>query len=79
MGLTQKATEDALYVIAAEPNDHRGYRSRADALLYQGEFEFSLIDYYHCIEMRPDLVDHETGVKRCEDAVKRQFYMMTKI
>lgn len=71
MGLTQKATEDALYVIAAEPNDHRGYRSRADALLYQGEFEFSLIDYYHCIEMRPDLVDHETGVKRCEDAVKK--------
>ena len=71
MGLTQKATDDALYAIAAEPNDHRGYRSRADALLYQGEFEFSLIDYYHCIEMRPDLVEHETGVKRCEDAVKK--------
>lgn len=71
MGLTQKATEDALHAIAVEPNDHRGYRSRADALLYQGEFEFSLIDYYHCIEMRPDLVEHETGVKRCEDAVKK--------
>lgn len=71
MGLTQKANEDALHAIAVEPNDHRGYRSRADALLYQGEFEFSLIDYYHCIEMRPDLVEHETGVKRCEDAVKK--------
>lgn len=78
MGKTEQAIEDAAEVIDSRPDSVQGYFARAEALFFAGEFELALLDYYTCVEMRPEVDAHHHGVKKCTAAIRKAMCFSAK-